>query len=444
MSIGRAANRAGVRRRVIVVGAGFSGAAAAAQMLARGDVRVTLVGRGGQFGLGLAYGEAGGAHLLNNPAARMSALEEDPDHFVRWLARRGGAAEPARFASRADYGSYVQSVLHKAEQQQRGGALTKMRADAVACRREGSDWVVTLASGRVLRADAVVLALGHPPPAAPAPFAASDLIGAWDQRAQRRLPRRGDVLMLGTGLTMVDVALTLAERKGVLYALSRRGRTPHVHSAAAAAVRAPGEPPLDLSAALHAFRARATEDWRDAIDSLRGVTPELWARLGLTRQQRFLRHLRPWWDVHRHRLAPETGARFAALMATGRVRILAGEIASAARENGIWRLQHRQRGSRARHRIEVAGIINCTGPDYMLARWDDALVRQLLNEGLARAPENGLGFDVDPENCLRDKTGVAQKNLFVLGPLAVGSFWETIAVPELRARAAAIAQALGG
>jgi len=443
MTPGRATDQDKAGRRVIIVGGGFSAVAAAAQLLARGAAHVTLIERGAAFGPGLAYGPAAGAHLLNTPAARMSAIEGDGEHFVRWLARHGAGEGYVR---RALYGAYLRDTLRDAARARwlRPSRLECVRGAAIACRREGDHWLVTLASGRAYAAQAVILALGHPAPAPPAPFEAHDLIGAWDTRAQARL-RKGDVLLAGSGLTMMDVAVALAARRrgGMIYALSRRGRTPQAHlSPPGPPAAAAAEPPLELSAALHQFRARAGQDWRPALDALRPHAPELWARLGPERQGRFLRHLRPWWDSHRHRAPPETAAQFAALLAEGRVRILSGEITSAIRERGVWRLQHRQRGSRVRHRLETVGVINCAGADLALARSQDALVRQLLDEGLARAPANGLGFDVDPENRLRDKAGAAQPNLFVLGPLAAGVFWETTAAPELRARAAAIARAL--
>jgi uncharacterized NAD(P)/FAD-binding protein YdhS len=436
-----------LRRRVVIIGAGFSGSIAAANLLrlGRGGPRVTLIERRKRFGPGRAYGEASGAHLLNVPAARMSAFVDEPDHFVRWLETRDGGDQSARFAPRRLYGEYIESTLHAAEGKRWPSTLRKVRDAAVSCRRDGQSWAVTLASGRAVAADAVVLALGNAPPSAPAPFEDSDLIGAWDHAAQKRLPRHGDVLLLGTGLTMVDVALALSalRGRGVIYALSRRGRTPHAHGPSAPSGPPPADLPPTLSAALHALRAHARADWRFTMDSLRDATPDLWTRLGSEGQRRFLRHLRPWWDSHRHRAAPDVAERVAALIAEGRLRILAGEVSSATREGGVWRVQQRQRGGRARHRMEVVGIINCTGADHALSRWDDPLVRQLLDEGLARAPANGLGFDVDPHNRLRDAAGVVQADLFVLGPLAVGAFWETTAVPELRVRAAAVARALG-
>ncbi len=431
--------------RVIIIGAGFSGSVTAAQLLrrGRGGPRVTLIERNGSFGPGLAYGKAAGEHLLNVVAARMSAFPDAPDHFLRWLEHRVGGDQASAYAQRRLYGAYLQDVLREAAATRWPSALTRVRAAATACRRERDGWAVTLANGRVLKGDAVVLALGAPAPSPPPPFEASDLIGAWDRRAYQYLPRDSDVLLLGTGLTMVDVALALAptRRKGVIYALSRRGRLP-LPQAARSAPTAGLALPVELSDALHAVRLRAAPDWRSAMDGLRAAAPDFWMRLGPERQRRFLRHLRPWWDSHRHRLAPEIDARIKALIAEGRLRVLAGEISAATREGGLWRLQHRGRGSRARHRIEVAGVINCTGAEHVLSRSADPLVRQLLDEGLARAPANGLGFDVDSHNRLCDRAGAVQPNLFVLGPLAIGAFWETISVPELRRRAAAIARAL--
>lgn len=428
--------------RVIVIGAGFSGSATAAQLLRRGR-RVTLIERNAAFGPGLAYGEAAGEHLLNVVAARMSAFPEVPTHFVAWLERRLGGDWAERFAPRKMYGAYLQEALREAASARWPSRLTRLRGAAVACRREGEGWAVTLANGRAVVGDAVVLAVGAPRPAAPAPFAQEDMIGAWDRRAYLHLPRDSDVLLMGAGLTMVDVALALAptRRKGVIYALSRRGRLPLVQGPRGAAGDLP-HLPTELSAALQVVRKQAAPNWRATMDALRAAAPDIWMHLGEARQRRFLRHLRPWWDSHRHRLAPEIDAQIKALIAEGRLRILAGEIAAAAREGGVWRLQHRGRGSRVRHRIEVAGVINCTGADFALARSEDPLVRQLLDEGLARAPANGVGFDVDVHNRLCDRTGAAQPNLYVVGPLALGAFWESVSVPELRHRAAAVARAL--
>ncbi|MCR6644350.1 MAG: FAD/NAD(P)-binding protein [Terricaulis sp.] len=438
MAIGRLGKTGGNARRIAIIGGGFSGAAVAAALLRQGPrcPHIVLIEQEKRFGPGLAYGAAADGHLLNIQAANISARADAPDDFSHWLARGRRRDQSARFAPRRLYGAYLENMLHNAARQNRG-ALTRLRGKAESCRRENEHWRVTLACGRAVEAHAVVLAPGAPPARAPRPFAADDLIGAWDAKAQARIGD-GDVLMLGTGLTMMDVATALARKRrhGVIYALSRRGLTPRDH--APAEDGAALDLPLELSAALALVRAQ--KDWRTAIDALRADTPALWARLGLARQQRFLRHLRPWWDVCRHRAAPETAARFAALAAEGRVRVLAGNVIAAERQGRHWRVRYRPRGERAAQSLDVAAAINCTGPDFSGA--PQGLLRQVLEEGFARAPANGLGLEVDADMRVCDAAGQAQPDLYLIGPLALGMYWESTAVPELRAQAAAIAAAL--
>jgi uncharacterized NAD(P)/FAD-binding protein YdhS len=439
------------RRRVAIIGAGFSGTVVAAHLLARGRhaPEVALIERRPRFGRGLAYGANDAAHLLNVRAANMSAFADRPDHFVRWLAARAGGKQPARFAPRAQYGAYIEDVLRRARAGWFGPGAERVHGEAVACHPVGEGWAISLASGRRVEADAVVLALGNPPPAPQRAFEEGGVPVAepWDTAALARLPA-GDVLLLGTGLTMIDMALSLTKRRrrGIVYALSRRGQAPRAHlQSAAPPAPAVQDYPVPLSEALHALRretaamAERGEPWQHAIDRLRARTPELWRRLPLDAQLRFLRHLRPWWDAHRHRAAPEIAARVAELAAAGRLRILAGEIVSAQQAGRRIEVQHRQRGSHARHRLEVVGVVNCTGAalDPWLSK--DALVRQLLDDGIARAHACGLGFDVDADGGVLAASGAAQPNLYAIGPITQGAFWEATAVPEIRVRAAALA-----
>lgn len=436
------------RRRVAVIGSGFSGAMVAANLLKRGREApdVVLIERGERFGPGLAYGTKDPSHLLNVRAGNLSAFADKPDHFARWLKARGQRDAPTTFARRSQYGAYVEAALRGARSFG-GPKLERMRDEAVACEREGEGWAVTLGSGKRVAADVVVLALGNGRPAAPSVFDGVPMIDPWDAAALKRIGS-GDVLLLGAGLTMIDVALALAKRrrKGTIYALSRRGLTPRAHLQRAR----PPEPatvdlPLPLSEALHVFRREAQamekrgEPWQHAVDRLRARTPELWRRLPLETQQRFLRHLRPWWDVHRHRAAPEIETRVSTLRNTGRLKVLAGEIASVTRQGRKFEVFHRGRGSLARHRMEVAAIVNCTGGQLDPRQSEAPLVRQLLEAGHARAQANGLGFDVDVDGHVIGADGAPHGSLFALGPITQGTFWESTAVPEIRVRAAALA-----
>lgn len=442
------------RRRVAIIGAGFSGAALAAALLRKGRDApdVVLIERSGAIGPGLAYGTRQGAHLLNVRASNMSASAAEPNDFVEWLAKRKGG-DGRSFAPRMVYGAYIANVLKRAASLHWfGGRLRRVRGDVVSVRSPSGGPLITFKSGRTLRADAAVLAFGNPPSSTPAMFAQSGvpLIDAWDSRGLARIPNNVDVLLIGTGLTMVDVVLSLdnPKRTGVIYALSRRGLTSRSHTDAAPPELLPMHLPQGVSAALHEFRREAKamvargEPWQFAIDRLRRDTPALWRRLSLAEQQRFLRHLRPWWDVHRHRAAPEIAGKIAALQASGKLRILAGEVVSATKAGRVIEIAHRQRGSLNRHKFTVGRVVNCTGANLDFANNATGLAAQLEQDGVARAAPCGLGLDVDADGRVIDAAGVPIGSLFALGPITQGAYWESTAVPEIRARAAALADLL--
>lgn len=442
------------RERVAIVGAGFSGASVAAQLMKRGKRApdVVLVGRDRKFGPGLAYGSEDSAHLLNVRASNMSALADQSDHFARWLAKRGHRDAATSFQSRKLYGRYLEDVLATAHGGFGGPSLKRVRDDVEAARRDGDAWVITLSSGRKIEADRVVLALGNARARPPAVFESGGVLltDPWDRAALTAIPA-GDVLLLGAGLTMIDVALSLAKRrkKGVIYALSRRGQAPRGHLAdPKPAPPAALDLPLEISDALFVLRKEAEaaasrgEPWQYVIDRLRARTPEFWMRLSAEQQRRFLRHARVWWDVHRHRAAPEIAAQVKALRDEGRLKVLAGEIVSAAPGPRGVRLQHRGRGSLARHNMDVAAVVNCTGAASDIRNSNDPLMRQLVEEGIVRAPDNGLGIAMDTDGRVISADGSVQSALFALGPITQGAFWESTAVPEIRVRAAAIAAML--
>lgn len=442
------------RERVAIIGAGFSGASLAAQLMKRGKRApdVVLIDRARRFGPGLAYGAEDSAHLLNVRASNMGAFADQSDHFVRWLARHGHRGAATSFQPRKLYGQYLEHVLAKAHGGFGGPSLKRLRANVEAARREGDAWAITLSSGRTIAADRLVLALGNAPARPPTVFESSgvSLIDPWDRAALAGI-QAGDVLLLGAGLTMIDVALSLAKRRkrGVIYALSRRGQAPRGHLAdPKPAPPAALDLPLELSDALFVLRKEAEtaaargEPWQYVIDRLRARTPEFWMRLSVEQQQRFLRHARVWWDVHRHRAAPEIAAQVKALREEGRLKVLAGEIVSAAPGPRGVRLQHRGRGSLARHNMDVAAVVNCTGAAADIRNATDPLTRQLIEEGIVRAPDNGLGIAIDADGRVIGADGVVQSALFALGPITQGVFWESTAVPEIRVRAAAIAAML--
>ncbi len=436
-------------KHVVVIGAGFSGVAAAAALVRRKNgPRVTLIERG-RFGPGLAYSTNDQHHLLNVRASNMSAYADKPEDFAHWLKSKTGA-EPTAFATRQRYGQYAETVLKRAQRARMFGGFQRLRDEAIACRPGSGWWQVTTASGKTLEANAVVLALGNQSVSHPSIFVEAGIepIEPWDAKGLQRIGR-GDVLLIGAGLTMIDVALSLADKSRIktIYALSRRGLTPRMHlDPPMPAPSTPLQLPQNLSDALHEFRrevramAERGEPWQLAVDRMRSVTPSLWRALPLAAQQRFLRHLRVWWDVHRHRAAPEIAAKAQALHESGRLRVLAGEIVSVTKTGKTFEVYHRQRGSMVRHRLDVSAIVNCTGGNPDLTRSTDILISQLIGEGIARPHPNGYGFDLDENARVIGMSGVAQPGVYAIGPITQGAFWESTAVPEIRARSAAIAE----
>jgi uncharacterized NAD(P)/FAD-binding protein YdhS len=449
---------------IVVIGGGFSGAAVAAQLLRRGrPARIVLVNRFGPIGRGVAYGTAFEAHRLNVPAGAMSALPDDEDHFVRWARTRHDAIRPETFVSRRLYGEYLESLLGDAEQHAaRGARLERLVGVArdVAPRASGGAEVVF--AGARLPADRVVLALGNYSPANPPAVGAEFYDGdryvrdPWVRGSLDGIRPGESVLLLGTGLTMMDIALDLAARGArlPLFAVSRHGLLPRAHatrpphpSAAALPPELDG-PPRTVARYVRAIRrharahARSGGDWRDVLAALRPLTPELWSGLTHAERARFLRHVRPWWDVHRHRAPPETASAVERMLVTGDLSVRAARILGYRPVAGEIEVTLRPRGATESVRIHVQRVVNATGPSTDVRRIGDPLLDALLARGLLRPDPLGLGLETASDLALLEADGRPSRFLYLVGPLLQADYWEATAVPELREHAARLAERL--
>lgn len=432
---------------VAVIGGGFSGLLTAVHLLRRHPtVRVRLVERRPQLGEGRAYGTHQPDHLLNVRAANMSAFPDAPRHFLTWLDEAGDADA---FVSRARYAEYLQSLLAAEVQDlEAGQRLSRKLGEAVEAAPFGGRWKVRLAHGHAFHADAVVLAVGFLPPDWPAQVrvdgeGASTLIADPWSADLGRIPQ-GDVLLLGTSLTMVDMALSLAGPGRRLTALSRRGLTPLDHGPAppapppAEALRSPG-------AALRILRAHGEAvGWRSAVDSIRPVTAAIWRSWPEDDRRRFLRHLRPWWDIHRHRMAPAVAARIGALIQSGDLEVEAGRLASLHAGPGGVDVVLRLRGRQAPVVRRYAAVINCASPQGDPDQAAGGLIADLRRQGLLRPDPLRLGLDVDEGFRVLGADGAPTPGLYAVGPLTRAAVWEATAVPDLRVHTAAVARTLLG
>lgn len=449
--------QAQLRFSILIVGGGFSGAMVAYQLLRRDpDLDLAIVDSGETLGHGLAYSATSLSQVLNVPAENMSALPEEADasHFLKW-ARRNYDSEvlEGSFLPRVIYGRYLDSLLKEAATRSQRN-LPWLRDQVLTLTRVNGLFRAQLKTGRKVLAKTVVIATGNVPPGDPSVPGLTDSATkyfpfSWSQTALEGL--RGDVgvLLIGAGLTSVDLAIGLASKgfQGTIHMLSRRGCLPQAHRQGQ--IWPPfwnKESPKTVRGMLRLIRsqvraaAEAGVDWRSVIDALRPVTPEIWRSLPENERRRFMRHARPYWEAHRHRVAPEVGAQLSHLIGEGRVQVHAGRIKHYHEEGNLAVVRYRQRRDGQSKVLRVGRVINCTGPEADWRRIDNSLLSSLFAQRLARPDLLFLGLDVDQDGSVLDDRGVASKSLFAIGPVRKGSLWETTAVPELRRQASRLAE----
>ena len=450
---------------VAVIGAGFSGTLLSLWLHASAPsgARICLIDRE-RFAVGRAYATSNRNHLLNVPAGRMSALPDHPGDFVRWLQEQPKArpsdlaVSEAAFVPRVLYGAYLQDLLYAAMRRSHSAGLDLLEDAAIWVEERLDGVAIGLASGATLCADVGVLAIGNPPPLPVHPD--TDRLDAaglwrgnpWDYATFASLDPRAPVLLIGTGLTMVDAVISLldAGHTGPIRALSRHGFLPRRHAASQAAPAVlPAPPPNELRPLMRIVRReieRALEagtDWRPVIDALRPSTQDMWQGLSERERGQFLRHLRTWWDVHRHRMAPAAADRIEAALASGQLCLHAGRIVSLDVRGGMASVIFRRRGTGTVAAVSAARVINCTGPATDVTCSTEPLMQALLRTGLARPDPHRLGLDVSASGALINRDGQPSGRLFAVGPLTKGARWEITSVPDIRTQCRDMANSLG-
>jgi uncharacterized NAD(P)/FAD-binding protein YdhS len=446
---------------IAVLGAGFSGSLLTLHLLRRcpDTTRVVLIERNSKFGTGLAYSTGNPNHILNVPAGRMSAFRERPDDFLNWLrgymSQTSADAEPtgATFAPRSAFGLYIRGLLTEERKRCGPDRLRLIRGDAVSLNHNADPLRIGLSDGREVEADYAVLAVGNFPPeplpgANPAfydsPFYRPD---PWGPDTVTDLDPAAPVLLLGTGLTSVDAVISLLDtgHTGPIHALSRRGLLPRRHANVPRPAHRPAPYPTSVRALTRLLRSEAERalaegaGWQPVIDDLRPFTSDIWQAMPLAERARFLRHMRPWWDVHRHRMAPQVAHRIAEATSIGQFHRLVGRVRRYDVVDDHVEVHYQPRGQTELQTLQVERVINCAGPGADYDRITDPLIQGLLTNGTVRPDPLRLALDVTAHGALLDRSGGVSRRLFALGPVTKGTFWEITAVPDIRAQAERVA-----
>lgn len=454
--------------RIGVVGGGFTGAVVALQLCRHlpAAARIDIFEPRPTLGCGVAYSAADPSHRINVPASRMTVLNEAPSEFDSW-ARNAGvlAADPAAlwvhdhiFPQRREFGRYVSHLLDGAVRARPDISFRHHRAlvTDIGCAPES--YVLGLSSGAAVEADLIVLAVSHPPPAAPAllqPLVAAGgpvILDPWAEGALNAVTPDAEVIIVGTGLTMADVVASLEARghRGRIRAFSRRGLLSRGHPVVAPAKRdwfETAPPPRTAAALVRAVRQEVAnanaegEPWQAVFDDVRVNGRRLWQAMPIAEQRRLVRHIRPFWDVHRFRIAPQAEAAIARLRDAGQFTAIAASLTTAAWDGKRVRMElaPRGKGGRMTVRWEADAVVVTTGPAHGGILATNPALAALRAHGSLRMDPTGLGLDVDEASHAIGSDGRAAPGLLVAGPLARGRFGELMGLPQVSEHAQAVA-----
>lgn len=464
---------------IAIVGGGFSGTMAAVNLarLSNVPLHVTVINHGYPQGRGVAYSTKRFEHLLNVAARNMSALPDHPNHFVEWLRTRTEFADSPEpelretFMPRRIYGDYVRSLtLHYTQPMDRRALVETTFVDeevtGIAAQTKGAR--VSLASGRSIEADKVLLATGNEMPAelpGSATLSGNPAYAAnpWVNWADR-LPDGAteNIVLLGTGLTTVDAIVTLLALNwpGTIHAVSRHGRFPQSHFRG---FEHQEFPPADVDLAElglarlvalveeHCQRLRvAGENPAIVVDKLRPHTQRVWQAFSLAERREFVARHAARWNVIRHRIAPPIHRQITAAIEQGRLKITRGAVSRLEAQGARVRVHLETPADRERKTgaapatLDGALVVNCTGPQTRFSATRSRLLSSLLASGTVQPDAMDMGIRVDPDFTAIEESGKRSSFLHVIGPLLRGTLWETVAVPELRGQALHAAEILLG
>ena len=456
---------------ILIIGGGLSGTMLAAQLLRLpGQRKILIIEPRAELGRGEAYSAVELGHTLNGNAARMSVDPDNPNDLTQWLTEHiaaGGWPESAEqdvpvselFPPRGLFGVYVQQRLAEVRSvgAPQGSTVEHIRAEAVDLQTYADSVQLTLSNGQHLRGTYAVLATGMFPAARTPQTQSSGLNAAaldpWDVAAMHQLDPQSTVLIIGSGLTMVDAVVSLeqAGHRGPIEVFSRHGLLPHVRRqppfwvdflAEDHSIRSPRQ--LLREVRRHCREAIAQGiDWQAPLDTVRAHIGRLWSQATDVQRRQFVRHVRPWWESHHHRSPPLSAQLVERLQGEGRLRIQAASFKGLETciEDGV-SIRIRRRGEAETCVVHGAALINSSGIEYDWRRVARPLPQQLLARGLVRPGPLALGIAATVEGAVLDAEGQAGSRLFAMGPPLRGMWWESTAVTDVALQAKALAARL--
>lgn len=448
-----------MRYRVGIIGGGLSGTLMAMKLLEgfRGHLDITIFERKpAQIFRGVAYASALKLQPLNVRAAHMNLWQDKPGDFYAWIERNWQKYfddKPAAddFIRRDVFGDYVQDTFQRMILNAlRHRSLDVVFEDVQHLHREGNQYVIDTHDGRKVF-NLVILALGNFLPGdLPLPdptFYQTSFYQSnpWDIQWMQALPTLAPVMFLGSGLTTVDQVINLIHQghEGKIYIVSRRGFLPRAHQP----YTSHAIPPLSIYPGITALEilqqvraciqqgASQGLDWRNVIDHVRTQAPALWAAMAVDERRCFLRHVRPYWEVHRHRIPTSSLNLIEEKMAAGQIEVLGGRVSAMAVQDGMAHVMLRLRGTQEYRTIQIQRVVNCTGPQTDFRKIDQPLIRDMMNKGWLKTDELNLGLAVNDAGQLLDQHGQTLSNIFTIGSLRKGAMWECTALREITLQA---------
>lgn len=439
-------------KTVCIIGGGFSGCLTAIHLLNKSsNVKIKLINHNYPLIQGIAYSTNDASHLLNVPAGKMSAFADKPFHFTEWLSSKKEFKHllstdiQFQFLPRFIYGAYLKEMM---DQYLKHDRLTIISSKATGVKKTEGEFLIQCENASVIESDALVLAMGNYLPAEPRienSFDFSDpayFKNPWDNSFLNEIDLNKNILIIGTGLTMIDCVRSLAEInfKAKIIAVSPRGYIPARHSSAVSLYTdffqdLKNKHLLDIFKIIRFHIKRSEQEqipWQAVIDVIRPLTKEIWLNLSVRDKKQFISHLRHIWGVARHRLPETVHNKIMELMDSGQLQVIGGRLNKIEKADSSLKVTIKLRRKNSERLVEIDRIVNCTGPQSDFNEINDALIKDLLQNKIIFPDELKLGIKASPEGKIIDHEGTIIKNAYAIGSLLRGVLWETTAIPELR------------